>query len=990
MADLESRLAAALAGRYAMRGEIGRGGMAVVFLAEDIRHQREVAIKVLAPDLAASLGHDRFLREIRVAARLNHPNILALHDSGDADGLLYYVMPVVHGESLAARLRREGQLPVEDALRIGADAADALDYAGKQGVIHRDIKPGNILLSGDHAVVADFGLAHALEQDQAVLTSSGLVVGTPMYMSPEQIGSSSRLDPRSDQYSLGCVIYEMLVGEPPFTGASVQQVFARHAVERVPSIRAVREAVPEIVEAAVHRTLAKTPADRFPSSGELARVLRGESFQAWSRTSHAAMLPAARERRRWLPAALAALVVIVALVTWRALASRSHTLPLDPSRIAILPLTAANPGDSLAAGAGQTLANLLADRFTGLGGPRAVEAPDLRAALARAQVSPDSMRGEDVRRVAASLGSGVVLRGQVLANNESLVVAATIESAADGLVLARVANVSGTTADLGALANHVAAGLLAALAGQPVERIPLLENAFLPAVRTFLAAENEFARGRYSAARAHYSDAIRQDSSLVVAGIGWELAAQLSSFAFADTMGNWILAHAAELAPTDRRFLPCLDKDFLQDSLSEAVRDTLKYYQVCAPVAESAPDRPDIWFKFGLALNQQTWAGLTGARDRAAAAYRKALDGDSAYAPALGHLLEIAAGTGDTVSVRTLGTRYLALNGGGDLAAFYRWLLAAAIHDTLELNAFHASLPAQTNATLDRVISFAQVEGIRLGDAVDAANELQRRSGGPRDLTRAYQRQMEVALNRGRPAEAARIARTSAAAEATGRYHDFAVIFAALFWDGDTTFAAATVARLAPEVEGKRRSGIRPDPVEQLAICGVGLWRAAHAQWDELSPLVARLRQVPDSARDEVGDVCLRVLPARLAVARRSPEADQLIAALDTSRALDPFNNSWAVTLGNLTLADLYSQRGDYARALAVVQRRAPVADAGAQRVQVALSTLFREEGRLAKLTGNKADALAAYGHYLALRSNPEPSLRAGVDRIRAEMTTLE
>jgi len=987
MADLESRLAAALAGRYAMRGEIGRGGMAVVFLAEDIRHQREVAIKVLAPDLAASLGHDRFLREIRVAARLNHPNILALHDSGDADGLLYYVMPVVHGESLAARIRREGQLPIEDALRIGADAADALDYAGKQGVIHRDIKPGNILLSGDHALVADFGLAHALEQDQAVLTSSGLVVGTPMYMSPEQIGSSARLDARSDQYSLGCVIYEMLVGEPPFTGASVQQVFARHAVERVPSIRAVRDSVPEFIEATVHRTLAKNPADRFPSLAELARALRGESFAAWSRTSLAVPAPRAGARRRWIPASIiSALLIAAGLAGWWVIASRQHGLPPDPGRLAVLPLTAVSPDDSGATSAGMTLSNLLTERFTGLGGPRAADPSGVRAALERTGVAPAALGASDVNAIARALGSGKVLRGQVLASGQSLSVTATIESAPDGAILARVSNVVGTPDHIAALADRVAAGLMASLAGQSAERLPVIQRASLPAARAFLAAEREFAEGRFTSALAHYSEALDRDSSLILAGIGWRLAGAVSSNADFAAVSAWIQPHIALLPPTDRRFASCIDRDFS----FPPVPDSEPYYRICESVASSAPDRPDIWYQLGMVLNQQAWAGLPGARDRAAAAFRRSLEIDSTYVPALGRLLEIEAGRGDTAIVRRLGTQYMALDTDGDLADFYRWLIAASLSDSARLAAFHARIPDLSNATLDRLISAAQVEGIRLDDAMDAVTELQRRAGVAGDLVRAYQRREELALNRGAPAEAARVARAAAAAEATGSYHDFSVVFAALFWDGDTTLAAETVARLTRQIDEPQAARTVPDLPQQHAICAVGLWRAGHDQWDQVPPLIARLRLTAARQRDEVGDVCLLVLPARLAVARRSPEAARLIAELDSPRVLDPFRNSWAVTLGNLTLAELYSQRGEYAKALAAVQRRAPVADAGTQRVQVALSTLFREEGRLAKLTGNKADARAAYGHYLALRSNPEPSLRAEVDRVKAEMATLE
>ncbi|HEU4761342.1 MAG TPA: protein kinase [Gemmatimonadales bacterium] len=987
MSDLQERLTHALSDRYAVTGELGRGGMAVVFLAHDIRHGRDVAIKVLSPELAASLGHQRFVREVRVAARLSHPGIVPLYDSGDSDGLLFYVMPVVRGESLAARLRREGPLPLEEALAIGAEVAEALDYAGKQGVVHRDIKPGNILLSGGHALVADFGLAHALEQDQAVLTSSGLVVGTPMYMSPEQVGTSSRLDARSDQYSLGCVLYEMLVGEPPFTGASVQQVFARHAVERVPSIRAVRDSVPEIIEGAIHRALAKNPADRFPSSGDFARVLRGESFPAWSRASLAIAAPA--RKRPWLIPALLVLLVIGGVATWRIVAGRTAALPPDPARIAVLPLGAANPGDSVAASAGLALANLLADRFTGLGGPRAAEASGVRAALQQLDAMSGSLAQQQITMLASDLGTGLVLRGQVLASGDSLNVTATIESAIDGTELARVTNVSESVARLGPLADRIAAGLLASLAGEPADRMAVLQRASLASLRPFLQAEQEFAGGHYAAAASHYAEAIGRDSSLAVAGIGWLLAGQLSNNDDVDSVTRWLKAQRGNLPPADARFLPCLNRWFLPETIPVNVRDTMAYYSLCE-TATVAPGRPDIWLQLGLVLNQQTWAGLPGARDRAAAAFRKALEIDSSYVPAMGHLLDIDAARGDSASVRRLGTRYLALDKDGDLAAYYRWLIAAALGDSTTLKAFRSTMPTQSHSTLDRLISAAEVEGVGIDDAVAATRELQRRSGTRGDLTRAYQRRMELALNLGQPAEAAQLMRDAAAADATGLYHDFATVFSALYWDGDTTLAAETIARFAPEVAELVAGRDVPTAPQQLATVGMALWLAAHEEWDRIPLLMAVLERVLPEERDDVVDICLRVLEARRAVRNHSPSAGRLIAELDAPRVLDPFLNSWAVALGNLTLAELYSERGDYAKALNVVGRRPPVADAGAQRVQVALSTLFREEGRLAALTGDKARARSAYGHYLALRADAEPSLRAEVEQVKAEVAALE
>jgi len=267
------RLQSRLADRYSVERELGKGGMATVFLAKDIRHDREVAIKVLHPELSASIGAERFEREIKLSAKLQHPHILGLIDSGEADGLLYYVMPFVKGEALRDRLDREGQLPIEDAIQIALETADALGYAHAQGIIHRDIKPENILLSGGHALVADFGIARAAtEAGGQKLTQTGMAVGTPVYMAPEQsVGDA--VGPTSDLYSLGCVLYEMLAGEPPFTAKNAQALMARHAMEAVPSIRIVRNTVPEEVEDTIFAAMAKVPADRPQNAAQFAELL---------------------------------------------------------------------------------------------------------------------------------------------------------------------------------------------------------------------------------------------------------------------------------------------------------------------------------------------------------------------------------------------------------------------------------------------------------------------------------------------------------------------------------------------------------------------------------------------------------------------------------------------------------------------------------------------------------------------------------------------
>ena len=275
-------LRAALAHRYTIERVLGHGGMATVYLADDVRHHRQVAVKVLGHEFAHLLGRDRFLREIEIAAHLQHPHIVPLFDSGEAGGFLYYVMPAVEGETLRERLSRDIQLPVDEALRIVREVADALDYAHAHGVIHRDIKPENIFLAGGHALVADFGIARVLQvgdgnplpdPGDAYGTPAGVAVGTPHYMSPEQASAGARVDGRSDVYALGCVLYEMLGGQAPFPGRTHQAILARHLLDPVPSLRVVRPTISPSVQVAIERALAKVPADRYATAGAFAEAL---------------------------------------------------------------------------------------------------------------------------------------------------------------------------------------------------------------------------------------------------------------------------------------------------------------------------------------------------------------------------------------------------------------------------------------------------------------------------------------------------------------------------------------------------------------------------------------------------------------------------------------------------------------------------------------------------------------------------------------------
>ncbi|MDP2469463.1 MAG: serine/threonine-protein kinase [Candidatus Palauibacterales bacterium] len=289
MSRLLERVSHALEDRYEVLDELGRGGMSMVFQARDIKHDRTVALKVLLPELAASVGAQRFLREIEIAASLVHPHILPLYDSGEADGLLFHVTPVVEGETLRDRLRRERYLPVEQAVGITAEIADALDFAHARGVIHRDIKPENVLLTRRHALLTDFGIARAITLGGGErLTETGMAVGTPAYMSPEQARGEDVLDGRSDIYSLACVTYEMLAGEAPLAGRSPQITMARRQSEAPPSLTLLRETVPEALDAVVLKALSRLPVDRFAQAaqfGDAVRMASGAGTGGYSSVS---------------------------------------------------------------------------------------------------------------------------------------------------------------------------------------------------------------------------------------------------------------------------------------------------------------------------------------------------------------------------------------------------------------------------------------------------------------------------------------------------------------------------------------------------------------------------------------------------------------------------------------------------------------------------------------------------------------------------------
>jgi serine/threonine protein kinase/Tfp pilus assembly protein PilF len=542
---LAERLRASLAQGYLVERELGEGGMATVYLAADLKHGRKVALKVLRPELAAALGVDRFLQEIAVSARLVHPNILPLLDSGEADGLPFYVMPYVAGQSLRELLDRERQLPIDTALGIARDVAAALQYAHDHGIVHRDIKPENILLASGHAIVADFGIARAITQAAPAdrLTRTGVSIGTPAYMSPEQAGAEADIDGRSDVYSLGCVLYEMLAGQAPFAGPSVQSILARHQLDPVPPVRTVRSTVPGALEQVVMRALAKVPADRFPTAGAFAEALEA-----------AARAEPERRSPRWLRSTLSAgaLAGATALLVWAAASRGAVDAEGASVRLGVLPADIQEHSDS-GVEAGRLIQHLLAAEFTGLRGLAVIDPFSLNSRLA----ASGSRAGADPLHELGEWGLDYAVRVTVApgANGSDFTIT---------LVNARSGSIVGTTRFTGALESELASQvrraadrLMRALdvaAGGITKHLDL--EPWLARRPARLAALAAFVQGtEYSyrfipGGREHFERAVRLDSTFIAPRV-WLVSALAAA---RDTASA--LAHVQVLRSLEARATP--------------------------------------------------------------------------------------------------------------------------------------------------------------------------------------------------------------------------------------------------------------------------------------------------------------------------------------------------------------------------------------------------------------------------------------------------
>lgn len=700
MTDPHNDLAKALAEQYVIERELGRGGMATVYLARDVRHDRPVALKVLHPDLANALGPERFQREIKLAARLQHPHILTVHDSGEDAGQLWFTMPFVEGETLRDRLEREKQLPVDDAVRIAREAADALDYAHRHGVVHRDIKPENILLSEGHSLVADFGIARAPGDGGAQLTQTGTSVGTAAYMSPEQAAGERDVDGRSDIYSLAIVLYEMLAGETPFAAATPQATIARRFTETPTPLRAIRDSVPVAVEDAVQKALARTTADRFATARQFADALAPATS-----TVHRSATPSTSKRRP-IPSSLAILGIGILIGLGVLFAWRQHQPAVTASdrgvrRLAVLPFE--NLGDSADAYFADGVTDAVRGKLTALPGLDVI-----------ARASSEQYRGHDKspQQIADELGVRYLLTGTVRW-------AKSPDGASRVQVSPELVDVGGGTArsrwqqpfdapltDVfqvqGDIAGKVASALDVALGASDRQQLAERPTQNLAAYDAYLKGQAVVGTDIPSLQRAIalYEQAVKLDPGF---GLAW------ARLAYSRALKNSRLQTVASLAAMDsamaraQAIVPHAASTYQARSIVASMRnDTTAMNASIREGVERYPTDPDLLR--GLALTQLQDVSDSLRVESGLATFHRAL----------------AVDPRSVRTIRALGNAFSTLRRWSDARAQYRRALEVAPGDLSTIESLTYSylttgdlagaqkVLAETSPTLDRGLLFAQ------------------------------------------------------------------------------------------------------------------------------------------------------------------------------------------------------------------------------------------------------------------------------------------
>ena len=976
MADLLPGLAAALGGAYRFEKELGGGGMSRVYLAEELGLGRRVVIKVLPPELGASVNVDRFRRETQLAASLQHPHIVPLLTAGAAGDLLYYTMPFVEGESLRARLARETELPVRDAVRILREVADALAYAHGRGVVHRDIKPDNVLLSGGHALVADFGIAKALSQaaGSSGLTSVGIAIGTPTYMAPEQAAGDPNVDHRADLYSLGAMAYEMLGGRPPFSGMSPQQVLAAHVAEPVEDITKHRSSLPADLAELVMWCLEKNPADRPQTATEVLQALDAIA------TPTGGSRPARFGRRRtvaaWLrsPAGrrftVTALVAAGAAFSWALLRGRTPSA-LDPDRVAVAPFEVLDPALTLWR---EGLVDVLSRSLDGAGPLRTVS-PTLvvKRWSGHADATSAQALGQET-------GARTVVYGQLLgAGPDSVRLTATVLDAGSGnAVGGGDIELRGPSARIDRLADSLTVAVLRTLGR--TRAIGLVRGAglgstSLPALKAFLQGEQFLRRSQYDSALVYNQRAIALDSTFTLAlshacmAAGWQHSGGDSlTRIYALAAGR--LNHG--LAPRESLLV-------LADSLTAVVYNGPQWVgslwwaygkRLLATLDEAVrryPGDPELWYTLG---DARFHAGVTAGigRPEALEAFDRAIALDSSFSPAYIHTVGLALQLRGPADARRYTAGFLRASSEGRFAAPYR--LLERLLDPRTAN------DAVTGRMLDSLAPSLPVLGGVLDRYPDSAETMIR-------MVRAY--------------AAERLPRARSAAESLPARLQGALAAA---YRGHLTDAVRTIGTGFPPLYGELAllGAVPRDSAEAVfrgwaqspsqGIAATVAWAGAHRDTAMLRQVDRNLEAMvghlppsaPPIAKDAIGYMVLSSR-AYLALARGDSAA-----ALRQFLALPDSACFTACPLDNIVRAQLLEARGRSQDAITWLDKRVDGAWFPAMPSEI-LAMLLR--GRLNEKLGHRDEAIAAYAYVATAWAHGDDVLKPYTDEARAGLARL-
>jgi len=999
MTELRDRLQTSLGESYRLERELGGGGMSRVFVAHDTRLGRQIVVKVLSPDLAAGVNSDRFHREILVAAQLQHPHIVPVLAAGETDGLPYFTMPYVAAESLRRRLDDGKPLPLIEAIAVLRDVARALAYAHERGVVHRDIKPDNVLIAGGAAAVTDFGIAKAISAARGAdrpeapqgsndlwpeaLTQLGNSMGTPAYMAPEQVAADPNADHRADIYSFGAMAYELLTGRPPFHGRPPHGVLSAHLAEAPPPLETRAPAAPPAVAALVMQCLAKSPGDRPQTAEELVRALERIDVSGDWRAPVAARAAGAGRRRT--AAIVAAAVLAVAAggwALWRTL--RDRTPAPDQNMVAVVPFRVASADPTLHY-LREGMLDLLAAKLTGEGGMRATDPRQLLDAWRRAGGTESTeLPRDDALSLARQLGAGRLLLGDVVGTPNRIVLTASLLGSSRGDSLARL-SVEGPPDSLAWLVDRLAARLLAETSPEGAQRTASLTSTSLPALRAYLDGQAKLRRVDVVGAATDFERALDADSTFALAALGLRMASSWYGDASLQQRGVQIAwRERARLSQRDRMLLTAVaGPRFPEPPTARELLQARERYLAMAP------DRADAWYLLGDHVFHFGWVlDVPNPEERALESFRRASEIDSSYVVGYLHALPLALTLGDTAAARRFERLRLASDTSRFWLSLHRWQEAWAAGDSARGRAIADSIDlSQYVYGMDQVAFYAGTGASDVRRALDtalakASNDQQRRF-----LSRMAH---DFELVAGRPRAA--LAHLTASADSANDVNiPVLAVRDALIADGDTVAALA-----AARVLGAIESAPIPDDsarrmTQRAATRALEPWRLSRGDTSQTRRSIERLRALTrplTGARKVDAEVEIAAIEAMHAEVTRSPDLRAVTLRLDSLlRITDyPGTHPGRASFANLVAARLLEKLGDVRGALAAARRRS---DAWTPNNPYVAAQL-REQGRLAALAGEREEAIRAYRQYLALRADAEPALRPQVEAVRRELGQLE